>query len=91
MKDAECSAFIKSDKFKEQFNQILNHDKELFNEPKGWQTKSVSESLLISDFDNIWKQLKDNYNKELSALAYTAIPDEKKVAESFKELIKLIR
>lgn len=91
MKDKECAAFIKSDNFRQQFKQILNHDKELFDEPKGWQTKSVTESLLISDFDNIWKQLKDDYNKELSALAYTAIPDEKKVAESFKELIKLIR
>jgi predicted nucleotidyltransferase component of viral defense system len=91
MKDAECSAFIKSDKFKEQFNQILNHDKELFDEPKGWQTKSISESLLISDFDNIWKQLKDIYKKELSALAYTPIPDEMIVAESFKKLIKLIQ
>ncbi|MDR3669098.1 MAG: nucleotidyl transferase AbiEii/AbiGii toxin family protein [Ignavibacteriaceae bacterium] len=91
MQDKGCAAFVKSDNFRLQFNQILNHDKELFDEPKGWQTKSVSESILISDFDNIWNQLKDNYNKELSALAYKAIPDEKKVAESLRELIKLIQ
>lgn len=91
MKDEECAAFIKSDKFKQQFNQILNHDKELFDEPRGWQTKSVSESLLVSDFENIWKQLKSKYKTELAALAYTSVPDEKKVAGSFKELIKLIQ
>lgn len=91
MKDEECAAFIKSDKFKQQFIQILNHDKELFDEPKGWQTKSVVESPLITNFENIWKQLKDIYKTELSALAYKVIPDEKNVAESFKELIKLIQ
>jgi predicted nucleotidyltransferase component of viral defense system len=89
--DEECAAFIKSDNFKQQFNQILNHDKELFDEPTGWQTKSVSESPLITNFENIWKQLKDIYKTELSALAYTAIPDEKKVAKTFNELIKLIQ
>jgi hypothetical protein len=46
---------------------------------------------MISNFEIIWKQLKDIYKKELSALAYTAIPDEKKVAETFNELIKLIQ
>ncbi|MCK9209922.1 MAG: nucleotidyl transferase AbiEii/AbiGii toxin family protein [Ignavibacteriaceae bacterium] len=91
MKDEECAAFIKSANFKQQFNQIVNHDKELFDEPAGWHTKSVTESPLITDFDNIWKQLRDIYKTELSALAYTTIPDEKNVAETFNELIKLIQ
>ena len=91
MNDAECDLFIKSDDFKKQFNQILKHDKELFDEPIGWQTKSVVESPLISNFENIWSQLKDHYRTELSALAYTEIPNEDKVAKQFNELMKLVQ
>ena len=47
MNDKECAAFINSKKFKKQFHDILKHDKELFDEPTGWQTKSVAESPLI--------------------------------------------
>lgn len=91
MNDEGCAAFIKTENFKQQFNQILNHDKELFDEPTGWQTKLVAESPLITDFENIWKQLKDIYKIELSALAFTEIPNEEKVAEQFKKLMKLIQ
>lgn len=90
MNDTECAAFVKSGLFKKQFDEILQHDRKMFDEPKGWQSKSLAESLLKSDFENVWKQLKDIYKTELSALAYTPIPDEKKVAWQFKELMKLI-
>ena len=91
MNDKGCAAFIKTDNFKQQFNQILNHNKELFDEPTRWQTKLVAETPLITDFENIWKQLKDIYKIELSALAFTEIPNEEKAAEQFKKLMKLIQ
>ena len=91
MHNADCASFVKSRKFKEQFKEILKHDKEMFDVPKGWHTKSVVESPLIIDFDNIWKKLKGIYKKELSALAYTELPNEKDVAEQFKTLTKMIQ
>lgn len=91
MNDAECAVFVKSNKFRKQFEEILQHDREMFDEPTGWQIKSVAESPLVSDFDSMWKQLKETYKTELTALAYTPIPDEKKVAAKFMELLKLIQ
>lgn len=90
MNDKECAAFITSKKFKKQFKEILNHDKELFDVPKGWQTKSVAKSPLLTDFETIWKQVKGIYQMELSALAFTEIPNEKVVAKSFISLTKMI-
>lgn len=90
LSDAECAAFVKTEEFVKQFNAILNHDREAFDIPKDWNKKSISESLLISDFDSIWNQLKGIYSKELSTLAFTEIPSENEVAEKFKSLIKLI-
>jgi hypothetical protein len=91
MGDAECSVFIKSKSFEIQLNEIMKHDKEIFDEPIGWQNKIVSESPLVNDFDTHWNKLKGIYTTELSALAYTPIPDEGEVAQQFKDLIKLIQ
>lgn len=88
MKHPECIAFVASDSFKKQFETILQHDRELFDEPKGWQTKVVSESPLVSDFSTLWKQINEKYKTELTALAYRPIPDENEVAKCFDELIK---
>ncbi len=90
MKNPECSVFVASDAFKKQFETILQHDREMFEEPIGWQTKSISESPLVTDFPDIWKQLKEKYQTELSALAYRPIPAENEVAKCFEELIKRI-
>lgn len=90
MKNNECAEFVASDSFKKQFHTILQHDREMFEEPIGWQTKAISESPLVNDFINVWQQLKEKYQTELSALAYRPIPDEKDVAKCFEELLKRI-
>lgn len=91
MKNPECIEFVASDSFKEQFDAILQHDRELFEEPKGWQTKAISESPLVNDFANVWSQIKTKYRSELSALAYRPIPNENDVAECFQRLINRIK
>jgi len=90
MKNAECIEFVASDSFKKQFDSILQHDRVMFEEPAGWQTKSMSESPLVTDFLSIWKQLNQKYQSELSALAYRPIPNENDVAKCFTELLKRI-
>ena len=90
MKSPECIEFAASDSLKKQFDNILRHDREMFEEPKDWQTKSISESPLVTNFSTLWKQIKEKYQTELSALAYRPIPDEKDVAKCFEELIKRI-
>lgn len=91
MKNPECIEFVASDSFKKQFDAILQHDREMFDEPSGWQTKSISDSPLITNFSIVWDQLKEKYQTELSALAYRPIPVENNVAKCFKDLIQRIR
>ncbi|MFA5202428.1 MAG: nucleotidyl transferase AbiEii/AbiGii toxin family protein [Bacteroidales bacterium] len=91
MKNPECAEFVASDSFKKQFETILQHDRDMFEEPTGWQIKLISESPLVADFPAIWKQLKEIYQTELSALAYRPIPAENEVAKCFEELIKRIK
>lgn len=87
MKNKECIDFVASDKFKYLFNSILQHDREMFEEPKGWQTKEIKDSPLLNNFPAMWNQLKEKYHSELSDLTYRDIPDESDIAKCFKELI----
>jgi predicted nucleotidyltransferase component of viral defense system len=87
----ECAEFVKSGEFKKKFDDLLQHDKEMFDEPKGWQGKSIAESPLIVDFETIWEEIKGQYQTELSAFAYRPIPDEKDVAKAFVDLTKRIQ
>jgi predicted nucleotidyltransferase component of viral defense system len=91
MKNSECAEFVASDSFKNQFETILQHDREMFDVPEGWRTKPVLESPLLTDFLTIWEQIKVKYQTELSALAYRAIPGEENVAKNFIELTNRIR
>ncbi len=90
MKNPDCIEFVASGSFKKQFDTILQHDRAMFEESMGWQSKSISESPLMMDFSTLWKQLTEKHQTELSALAYRKIPDEKDVAKCFEELIKRI-
>lgn len=90
MNDSECIEFVNSDLFKKKFDTLLEYDRKIFKEPKNWQTKTVSESPLVNDFLSLWKELKEKYQMELTALAYGPIPDEKEVAKFFEKLIKRI-
>ena len=85
-----CIDFVASNSFKKQFDAILQHDRIMFDEPQRWQSKLVAQSPLITDFESIWKQLKDKYQIELAALAYRPIPNEQDVAYCFRQLIKRI-
>ncbi|KUK56911.1 MAG: hypothetical protein XD81_1804 [Bacteroidetes bacterium 38_7] len=89
--DKDCIQYIQSDIFKQQFLTLLEHDKKIFDEPKGWGNRSISESPLIVNFNSVWNKLKDQYQSELSALAYRPIPDEKEVAQTFIRLSQRIR
>lgn len=90
MDDPDCLSFVASDQFRNQFATILEHDREMFEEPSGWQNKPVSESPLVVDFASIWKELKLKYETELSAFAYRPIPEQEKVEDTFMKLLKRV-
>lgn len=85
--DTECKIYFDSMDFTNDLSQLIKHDRKVFNEPIGWDKKTISQSPLIKEFDAIWKNVKATYTRELSDLAYSEIPDEKEVAASFILLI----
>lgn len=91
LQDETCNKYVNSNEFKVQFRKVLAHDQLQFDEPTGWNKKTIQDSPLIQDFDSIWEKLKITYKKELSMLAYSEIPDEKEVKKSFGKVIEIIK
>lgn len=91
VKDSECNKYIHSEYFIKDFNEVVEHDKKTFDEPKDWNTKRITESPLIKDFDELWNKLKNRYGSELSELSFTEIPKEKSVADKLKNLLTILK
>lgn len=90
MQDEECISYVNSEAFKNDFATILEHDREVFDTPLGWQSKTVQESPLITNFSTIWSQLSGLYTRELQRLSYSDIPNEKEVSENFEMIVSKI-
>ncbi len=70
---------------------MLIHDQQEFDIPEGWQTKTIKESPLFKEFSTLWTILSVVYQNELTPLAFSDIPDEKLIAESFMKILKQLQ
>ncbi len=86
--DNECSAYILSADFQNDFQELFIHDQQQFSEPDGWRMKTVNDSPLLQDFPKLWIRLSPNYRKELTPLAFSGIPNETLIAENFMKVLK---
>lgn len=86
LQDEECAEYLLTEQFKTDFNTLLAHDRETFDIPEGWNIKKIEQSPLLSNFVAVWSDLKDAYQKELPAIAFSTIPSEDAVAKSFIEI-----
>jgi hypothetical protein len=84
--DAECAEYIQSVDFQKDLSELLIHDQQEFDEPKGWQTKTLNDSPLIKEFPAIWTKLRFSYENELTPLAFIEIPKEKEVRKSVEKI-----
>ncbi|MGI6393719.1 MAG: nucleotidyl transferase AbiEii/AbiGii toxin family protein [bacterium] len=87
-KDKECAEYLQSAKFQRDLHEIVNHDKQEFDEPRGWQSKSIKDSPLATNFSSLWVSLRSIYENELRPLAFSKIPDEKLIEKTFIEIAK---
>ena len=86
--DEECAEYINSADFQKDLSELLIHDQQEFDKPTGWQTKTVKDSPLLKEFSTFWTGLRSTYRFELTPLAFSEIPNEKLVAESFIRIME---
>ena len=89
--DKECVEYLLSSEFKKDLSELLIHDQQEFDIPEGWQTKTIKESPLFKEFSTLWTIISVVYQNELTPLAFSDIPDEKLIAESFMKILKQLQ
>ena len=90
LQDEACRAYIQSQEFSNDFQTLLDHDRQSFEKPDGWQHRPLSESPLIADLHATWLLLQPTYLRELPDLAYRDIPSVEKIEDSIRELLSYI-
>jgi len=60
--------------FPKDLNALIAHDKDVFDIPPRWKLAATSSSVLFTDFSGLWNKIAPIYERELSTLAYRAIP-----------------
>ena len=90
LNDDECATYIQSIDFQEDLNKLFAHDQQIFDEPNGWQTKTIKESSLLKEFTTLWRSLSTTYQNELTPLAFSEIPKEELIAKSFMKIMEKI-
>ncbi len=89
--DKECAEYLQSSGFKKDLSELVIHDQQEFDIPEGWQTKTIKESPLFKEFSTLWTNLSLAYQNELTPLAFSEIPDQKLIAESFMKILKQLQ
>ena len=88
--DEACQAYIHSDEFHADFQSLLEHDRQSFSKPDGWQTRPLNQSPLIVNLHATWQLLQPTYLNELPDLAYRDIPSVDAIEEDISTLLALI-
>ena len=89
--DSDCRTYLDSGEFIENFTSLIEHDRAMFAKPDGWQTRSISDSPLLKEFDAVWRTLSQRYSLELPSLAYSTIPIPEEIAESMRCVLGIIK
>lgn len=91
MENKECADYFYSDEFISDLKSLLEHDREMFDNPGNWNSRPLSDSPLFHSFEKIWDaQLSEIYTAELSRLAYKAIPDSTVVLKQIQAIMSRI-
>lgn len=90
LQEKECKAYVKSGQFSTDFTSLLEHDREIFDKPGGWNSRELGESPLFTEFTGMWDTLRETYKRELPAITFSEIPQENDVAESFKSILNML-
>ena len=88
--DTGVNQYVLSDDFLRDFTSLFAEDQERFEQPDGWQSRSISDSPLFSLLDEIWVQLESVYSTELPGLAYVQIPSPDAIKQSLNKILARI-
>jgi len=93
LKDVELDSFFKSTKFDVMLLKVANDDVKSFKNNNNWLSNHPATTILFSDTENTWNQIKDTYETSFKELVYGNFPSENEIMNTLKvvaERLKII-
>jgi hypothetical protein len=82
---------LQGEEFKADLKALFDHDQQEFEKPDGWQDKKMSDSPLLTEFHEVWKNLQALYLRELPDLSYQEIPSAEEIEDSLITILSAIK
>ena len=93
LRKEELLRYIEETSFLEDIQRLIRYDQATFSEPRGWnELTSIEDAPVIKDFEAMWnKKLGEEYERNLSLIAYKPIPPRGKIEQTFLGLIDRLK
>lgn len=75
----EIQSFFHSADFEVLLKKVIKEDKESFKSNNHWLQYQLSDSLIFSDTENVWKELRGTYHGAFKNLVFGELPKEEEI------------
>jgi hypothetical protein len=86
LRDEQLSSFFNSRAFDEFICKVAQDDVVSFRNNNKWLMHHPAESLIFSNVEKCWQQLKSTYTSDFRGLVYGELPDEQEVMGTLKQI-----
>lgn len=84
LKNQDLEKFFNSDEFLKMIDKVKEDDKDNKEFNGNWMEQKWSDSILFSDKEKVWNELRRSYNVELKELVYGIFPNENEIKDTVK-------
>lgn len=84
LKDAELNSFFNSKEFDIMLLKVANNDVISFKNNNNWLSNHPINTILFSETENTWNQIKDTYETSFKELVFGEFPSENEIMNTLK-------
>ena len=91
LKDTELNTFFNSKEFDVILLKVANDDVVSFKNNNDWLSNHPTTTMLFSDTENTWNQIKDTYEASFKELVFGEFPSENEIMNTLKIVAKRLK
>jgi len=91
LKDDELNSFFNSKEFDIMFLKVANDDVISFKNNNDWLSNHPTTTILFSDTEKTWNQIKDTYETSFKELVFGEFPSENEIMNTMKRVAERLK
>lgn len=91
LKDAELNTFFNTKKFDAMLLKVANDDVISFKNKNGWLSNHLTTTILFSETEKTWNQIKVTYETSFKELVFGEFPLENEIMNTIKRIAERLK